>query len=44
MTTKTKLHRQFTTLIASKWMQPAMLSLAIAIVLVGITGCQAPHH
>lgn len=28
----------------SKWLQPAILTLAVAIVLVGITGCQPAHH
>ena len=27
----------------SKWLQPAALTLVVAVVFVGITGCQ-PHH
>ena len=28
----------------SKWLQLAIVTLAVAIVLVGITGCQPAHH
>ena len=27
----------------SKWIQPAVLTLALAIVVLGVTGC-SPHH
>lgn len=44
MNTKNKLTSLVHTLAQSKWLQPAVLTLAVAVVLVGITGCQAPHH
>ncbi len=28
----------------SKWLQPAVLILVVGIVLLGITGCNKPHH
>ena len=44
MKIKNKITSFVLTLSQSKWLQPAVLTLAVAIVLVGITGCQAPHH
>ena len=44
MKTKNKLTSFALKLSQSKWLQPAMLTLAVAVVLVGITGCQPPHH
>lgn len=44
MKTKKKVTSFALQLSQSKWLQPAVLTLAVAIVLVGITGCQAPHH
>lgn len=43
MKTKDTLTSLILTLAQSKWLQPAVLTLVVAIVLVGITGCQ-PHH
>ena len=28
----------------SKWLQPAVLTLVVGVVLFGITGCNKPHH
>jgi hypothetical protein len=44
MKSKNKLTRLVATIAQSKWLQPTMLTLAVAVVLVGVTGCQAPHH
>ena len=43
MKTKNKLTTLVLTLGQSKWLQPAVLTLVVAVVLVGITGCK-PHH
>lgn len=44
MKTKTKITHLILTLSQSKWLQPAVLMLVVAFVLVGITGCKPPHH
>ena len=44
MKTKTKITRLIVTLSQSKWLQPAVLTLVVAVVLVGVTGCQPSHH
>ena len=28
----------------STWMRPALLTLAILVAVLGVTGCSAPHH
>ena len=43
MNTKTNLTSLALTLTQSKWLQPAVLTLAVAVLLAGITGCK-PHH
>ncbi len=43
MKTKNKVTTLVLSLAQSKWLQPAMLTLAVAVVVVGITGCK-PHH
>lgn len=44
MKTKNKITTCLLILAQSKWLQSAALVVAVAVVLVGITGCQAPHH
>ncbi len=44
MKTKNKLTASLLTLAHSKWLQPSVLSFAVVAILLGITGCQAPHH
>lgn len=43
MKTTNRLTRLALILGQSKWLQPAVLMLVVAVVLVGITGCK-PHH
>lgn len=43
MKMKNKVTNLVLVLAKSKWLQPAMLTLVVAVVLVGFTGCQ-PHH
>ena len=43
MKTKRSLTRLVLALTQSKWLQPVVLTLAVVVVLTGITGCQ-PHH
>ena len=43
MKTKNKVTTLVLSLAQSKWLQPAMLTLAVAVVVVGITGGK-PHH
>ena len=28
----------------SRWLQPAVLTFVVGVVLFGITGCKQPHH
>ncbi len=44
MKTNPKLTHLVITFSPWKWLQPALLTLAVAIVLAGITGCQPAHH
>lgn len=44
MKTKNKVTSFALKLSQMKWLQPAVLTLAVAVVLIGVTGCQAPHH
>ncbi len=43
MKTKNKVTTLVLTLARSKWLQPAMFTLVVAVVVIGVTGCQ-PHH
>ncbi|MDP3073779.1 MAG: hypothetical protein Q8N18_26075 [Opitutaceae bacterium] len=43
MKTKNKITSFVLTLSQSKWLQPAAVTLVVAVVLIGITGCK-PHH
>lgn len=44
MKTKHSLTRFVLALAQSKWLQPAALTLVLGIIMVGIIGCQTPHH
>jgi hypothetical protein len=41
---KTKLTILVLALAQSTWLQPAVLTLLVAVLLVGVTGCKPPHH
>lgn len=28
----------------SKWIRPALMTLALLVAVLGVTGCSAPHH
>lgn len=43
MKTKNQLTKHILAVTSSRWLQPAMLTLVVAVVLIGIGGC-TPHH
>ena len=43
MKMKNNLLSKIITVTQSKWMQPALMALAILVAVLGVTGCK-PHH
>ena len=44
MKTKTYLLSKIIVLHQSNWLKPALMSLALVVTVLGVTGCGAPHH
>ncbi len=44
MKTKNNLLNKIIVIHQSNWLKPALLSLALAVTVLGVTGCGTPHH
>ena len=44
MKTKTHLLTKIIVLRQSNWLTPALMSLALVVTVLGVTGCGTPHH
>ena len=44
MKMKNKIHSRIIAVTQSKWMRPALMSLALVAVLLGMTGCDKHPH
>jgi len=44
MKMKSKILSRIIAVTQSNWIRPALMTLALVAVLLGMTGCPAPHH